>query len=68
MILSTTERVCAKKRRETCLLVLRKYVDEIITEAHSNYLVGPTVHTKNYQVYIYLFLLTIFGPIYYGPP
>ena len=23
---------------------------------------------KNYQVYIYLLLLPIFGPIYYGPP
>ena len=25
------------------------------------------VCTKAYQVYLYLFLLTIFGPIYYGP-
>ena len=30
--------------------------------------VGPTVRTKTYLVYILLFLLTIFGPIYYGPP
>ena len=26
------------------------------------------VYTKSYQVYIYLFLLTTFGPIAYGPP
>ena len=37
-----------------------------ITGDHSKYLVGPTVYTKN--LYISLFLLTIFGPIYCGPP
>ena len=25
------------------------------------------MHTKTYQVHIYLFLLTIFSPIYYAP-
>ena len=29
---------------------------------------GPMAHTKTYLVYIYLFLLTIFGPIYYALP
>ena len=29
---------------------------------HSKYQVGPTVHTKTYQVYIYLFLLKNIWP------
>ena len=29
---------------------------------------GSMVPTKTYQVYIYPFYLTIFGPIYHGPP
>ena len=35
-----------------------------------NTMVGPMVHAKHYQVpvCISLFLLTIFSPIYYGPP
>ena len=39
--------------------------NSIITGDHS-LLIGPTVNTKN--LHIRLFLLTIVGPIYYGPP
>ena len=39
-----------------------------ITEDDNKYQVGPMVHTKTYLVYIFLFFLTLFGPIYYGPP
>ena len=32
------------------------------------WLIGPMVYIKTYLVYIQPFLLTIFGPINYGPP
>ena len=42
---------------------IRIYTHRTITGGHS---IGPAVHTK--KLYIHVFLLTIFDPMYCGPP
>ena len=56
----------------TRLLVFMLLICYLSTLKHNTYYggeyqIGPTVHTHK-NLYISLFLLTIFGLIYYGPP
>ena len=63
-------RVASPRKNDArrCSVCSRKCSKHIDRSYGGRYGIGPTVQLKNDQVYIYLFVFTIFGPIYYGPP
>ena len=60
---------CRKKKKQPELT--RKFQEAVVAKRVEDVVVFTVGHNRTYglhkNLYVYLFLLAIFGPIYYGP-